>query len=82
MRTITQLGESTLIHLSSNRYYLNIIHRVRANYRISSEEKIAFYAELPTLKKEFMQKNTVVAHYYVILVDVNFNWSIYCVKSI
>jgi len=82
MKTITQMNDSLFVHLSNDRYDLSIVHIKRVIFKIRSEEKISYYGELLSIKKDFMQKNTTVSHHYLIIVDINCAWSIYCIKTI
>lgn len=51
-------------------------------YRITSEEKIVYYGEIKGMRKMFMERNATVGHYYVVMVDCNFGWSLFRVKSV
>jgi hypothetical protein len=82
MKTITKMNDALFVHLSSDAYDLNIIHKRSLIFKITSQEKISFYGELLSLKKDFMQSNTIVSHHYLIIVDINLTWTIYCIKTI
>jgi hypothetical protein len=43
MKLALRLAEGTLLHLSNDHYYLNIIQDQKYNYRIISDSKIVFY---------------------------------------
>ena len=82
LRTITQLSSSLFLHYSSDQYYLNVIYAKTPTFRIASEEKISFFALLNSLQRSYMEKNTTVVYYYVIVVDVTQSWVLYCIKSL
>lgn len=82
MNTITRINDGLFVHLSNHAYDLNVIHKTTPTFKITTQQKICFYGELLSLRKDFMQANTIVSHHYLIVVDVDLNWSIYCIKTV
>jgi hypothetical protein len=80
-RRIIRIDEGLLAYIGKNEYQINIVTQDKSEYQIKSEEKIVHCVVLETLRKSYMQKNSVVNYCYLMIVDRRFTWTVFRVKS-
>lgn len=80
-RSVIRLDENLLAVLSNTDYSVCIVQQGRQLATISSEERLIFCWHLAGMRKNYMQKNRVVSHCYLLLVDRRLTWTVYRVKD-
>jgi hypothetical protein len=80
-RSVIRLDENLLAVLSNTGYSVGIVQQGRQLATISSEERLIFFCHLAGMRKNYMQKNRVVSHCYLFLVDRRLTWTVYRVKD-